>query len=623
MQITNFFKSVDNGQINLNSDLPDAMGLNRIDSVIVIGDDSSPQKNSQTEPKVITLSDSDSECLSLPDLEEPFDIYPCSTQSHVPNSNDITQESFSWNFNVSSTNGDIKLLARDSPNCFPHSETKKQDTQSFICISDDSFDSDLIELTSGDEDFKTTLNCYEETNESSFKDVGESPLIYTENSCSKKVNSWLDNSDKHFLKDTCQSTNKDNQGASGCFSALNSKQSNINNSFSLSNFVGHVLPYSLQSYSSNTNLGIEDLEDQPLVTAELIRSCLEEGKSFALCTADIACQYLYAYRPMQNLLKDLVKWFQQRDIGFTLENEGLLQLPYFKLYGLFNELFYRYPENVFILWDALHVSMFRNPLEESAFLNFALILEIYLSVLEGEFFWLQDPQKCQVYRFVANNESYSNIKKIIQWVNQAVEILNEKKLILPERVLCQLGKLLELGVVVSLRNNMLAKRIAQDLIGIYLSIRSLNARQCFLSTIQSSLIRFKLLEILLEKHCGGTILSWSFMPENIADIAKSFFQATPIENNLLDDDNTVISLDGLKSMSPSRWEELIMLIYSSIISYLDYFQGKRLSFYFQSNVMICTYLTQKGHTALHVGCTNSHLQGDFCACAHLSLCTYL
>lgn len=552
-QITNVFTSENSDQINQSSDLPDTMCLNDSNSIIVIQDDDcSLQADGQTNQNVITVSDSESECFSLPDIEEPFDSYPSLTHPRTCLSL-IVQEDvnakgkyFSLNSTVSSAREPLSF-----PSC---SKIKKHEDQNIICISEDSLDSDVIEITSGEEDFKDTLN--------------DCKVITFEGSC-KTPNGSLDNLCNNFIEDTnhCLYTNKNtNQD----FSRHDLKQNIANGTLPLSTLRDSILPYSLQPYTSNMNLS--DLKDQPDVTVELIQSCLEEGDKFALCTANISCLYLYAYRPAQSLLEDLLKWFLQRDVGFTLESGCLLRLPYFKLYGLLDELFYCYPENVSILWNAICERMLSIPLEGNVFLNFALTLEICLSVLEGEIFQLQDPKKCQIYHLGLNNESYSKIKKIIWWLGKLVVILNEKNLTLTEQVLCQLGKLLELGVAVSQRDAVLAKRIAKDLVGVYLSIPCVDFRQRFLSMIQSNLIRFKLLEILLEKYFSGTMLSWSYMPESIADIAKSFFQATPMKNDLLDD-NIFISLDNLDNVTSSSFEELIMLIYFAIISYLAHIQG--------------------------------------------------
>lgn len=536
-------------QPNRQRDFPWKEKQDTPDSVIVIPDDCGLQTNDQTDKDVIILSDSNSDCLSLPDIIEPFDLYP-QLEPLVSKSSFIQREI---------QDSKVKFFPPNSGYGHSTQDLRTTEDANVIYISEDSQDLDSIK------NINAEVICI--TSNNSEKDnLNEISPVFPQSE---------ENSRSDFVQDLIKEakhvgrTEVNNKVNLVNNSSLDPKKVDVNKSVALKSY-DYILPYSLQPYTKDTKLGIKDLKNQPQLTVELIRSHLDEGKQFPLDTANIFCLYLYSYRPAQSSLKDFLNWFQQGDIELVLGNDDLLQLPYFKIHGLLNELFYRYPENALILWEAIsETKLTVSTGNKNIFLNFAFILEIYLNTLEGDLFHIEDSKKCQVYRqLLRNNKSYENIKKIIDWLNQVVTILIDQSFSEAEKVMCQLEKLLELCIVVSDKNYMLAKRIAKDLVSIYLTIPHLALRQRFLSTIQSELIQFKFLEILLEKYCDGTSLHWNQMPKSIGDVAKAFFWATSLETNLVG-----VSIKGKNnSMSPSECEELIMFIYFVTISYLHSIQ---------------------------------------------------
>ncbi|CAG2186836.1 unnamed protein product [Mytilus edulis] len=200
---------------------------------------------------------------------------------------------------------------------------------------------------------------------------------------------------------------------------------------------------------------------------------------------------------------------------------------------------------------------------------------------------VSDPKamrKTASYKALSYDCGFNNVKELI--VNYIVPLLHHEQTFqneIPE-ILPLLQKLLHISVEVSSNCNAAARAIALELSKPYCYLPTIDHKKLYIQTLESSLLRYYLVTVVLERQCENTAPCYDF-PCRFQDVFNCFFQAypptnisTPPTTPQSEDD----SMDGYNPNSTAGYpainvEELLMLLFEVLQCYVQCEQDKSIA----------------------------------------------
>ncbi|KAL5016991.1 hypothetical protein ScPMuIL_006580 [Solemya velum] len=340
-----------------------------------------------------------------------------------------------------------------------------------------------------------------------------------------------------------------------------------------------------------------------------IDGCFEEGLDFLDHAVNFINDFSGKFRPSSAIINKLIE--------FGLKQTEKIHL----IFKSFETLLYvnrRHPGSVVIDWSLISETMSsidsgRTVSSQTVptLVRASLCLQLAIVSLHDDLFGcdVSDPKnirRSMAYKILSYDSASSNLKQIVTWLSLTLTsgefeevresylrlhledcddnkektgdspnlqenlISNEVKKLLP-----LLQKLLELGVQVSSSNMDASKFIASEVLRTYIYLPNLCYRKLLLQTMQSELLKFRLIQLILENHCDQALPCCDTFPESLRIIKQCYFECLP-PRNLLTPPTTPQSLDGDNGdegqwqtwFPPASCEELVMLLYYLTQSYV-------------------------------------------------------
>ncbi|XP_014773677.1 uncharacterized protein LOC106871623 [Octopus bimaculoides] len=334
------------------------------------------------------------------------------------------------------------------------------------------------------------------------------------------------------------------------------------------------VPYLFQSPSTDVIKYGKSLQLQSLLSMTLICSYVEEGTAFANYTSYIT-DVLYNCKPDISVSKNLFKLLISINSDKSHKMNEFLHLSSSEIYRLLNVICHRYPENIRFVWSEFSEIAKATPV---SLINLFLVVELCLSVFESELNEIvssktTEIKKFQTYKILANEEAHSSVRCIITMLKYSFNILQEESSDVLEILIHKLQKLLEISVYISCKSISMAEHVAKHLVSLYNNLPQLKYRIKLITSIKSELIRFKMMENILVLYYDSITLQWDDMPVSFTSLAECFFQALPRKNSMF---STYSDIEVI-SYHEQSCEELIMIIYYTVNSYILYLQRSELN----------------------------------------------
>lgn len=344
------------------------------------------------------------------------------------------------------------------------------------------------------------------------------------------------------------------------------------------------VPYLFQSPSTGVIKYGKSLQLQSLLSMTLICSYIEEGTAFANYTSYIT-DVLYNCKPDISISKNLFKLLISINSDKSHKMNEFLHLSSSEICRLLYIICHRYPETIRFVWSEFLEIAKKTPV---SLINLSLVVELSLSVFESELkeivsSKIHETKKFQTYKILANEEAHSSVRCIITMLKYSFDILQKENSNLLEILIHKLQKLLEISVYISCKSISMAEHIANHLVGLYNNLPHLKHRIKLLRSVKSELIRFKMMENILVLHYNSITLQWDEMPVSFTSLAECFFQALP-QKTILDTKCDI----QIISYHEQSCEELIMIIYYTVNSYILYLQRKSSNFFFVCVILLFT-----------------------------------
>lgn len=333
-----------------------------------------------------------------------------------------------------------------------------------------------------------------------------------------------------------------------------------------------------------------------------IDSCFEEGLDFLDHAIAFINDFSGKYRPSSAVINKLV------EVGLKQTEKIHLIFKSFETLLYVNR---RHPGSVVIDWELISETMSgidsgRTVLSQTVptLVRASLCLQLSIVSLHDDLFGrdISDPKnirRSMAYKFLSYDTGSSNLKQIVTWLSLTLtsgefeevresylrlqledcngnEAVNgngpnlEENLISSEvkKILPLLQKLLELGIQVSSSNMDASKFIASEVLRTYIYLPHLCHKKLLLQTMHSELLKFRLIQLILENHCDQALPCCDTFPESLRIIKQCYYECLP-PRNLLTPPTTPQSLDGDNGdegqlqawFSPASCEELVMLLY--------------------------------------------------------------
>ena len=356
---------------------------------------------------------------------------------------------------------------------------------------------------------------------------------------------------------------------------------------------------------------------------EMVECCLDEGSSFLHNAVVTLRDFTTARRyPTVHLLRRLL----------TIMMESTDREASYHVYRMLNEVRMQHPVRPGELpftWSDIQtaVTQLQLPLgvysaPANAALSSALALQYMAGMLEDELFSRPITAQRQVthsvaYRLLSAETKFSNVKKLLQWISDALHfgqyceaginsVLENLRIgttangehdcgdvstscdtaaVASDRVpkiLPVMQRLLNLVIIVSRCPEDCAKRIAIELERLYMHLPTLFQRHLLVTSITSRLLRLKLVQRILEDHCSNDSEQCGGCDSGaicLNDLITCYFCCVPPQNLFTppptperDDDVDLMNVDS-KKYSPESCEELSMLLYTVLDSYIAYSRG--------------------------------------------------
>lgn len=363
----------------------------------------------------------------------------------------------------------------------------------------------------------------------------------------------------------------------------------------------------VQGHSSYSNKDHTLLDSMHI---NIIEACLEEGKDFIDHALQFVNDFTINYKPTKEIVYSIM------EEGLLADNSIEIIL---KSYCSLMKMLQLHPNMVTISWDMIEKLMAQLHLTdgftEVSFLKFlqcAMGLKFLLAVLEAE---LRKKNLADIkvlrgtmaFKLLSSDCAYSNLKTIVTWIrclltSSQYDEMREGYLNLRigepnvahyltdasrsnkipraqevQKVLPLLQKFLFLGIQVSSSCIESTKRLAADLNGIYSYLASLEQKKLLLNSIQSELLQFKLVQLILENHCDETMSCCEDFPVSLRSLADCYFKALPPKYCLtppLTPSSEMEDESHQIQYSSSNTEELAMLLYYAVYSYIKASKGQ-------------------------------------------------
>ncbi|CAC5389297.1 unnamed protein product [Mytilus coruscus] len=258
-------------------------------------------------------------------------------------------------------------------------------------------------------------------------------------------------------------------------------------------------------------------------------------------------------------------------------------------------VFDKYPEMLHIdfkhLQDSLERLNFGKSFSDQSHLlvsKTAYLLRLVILFYEYELTTrnVSDPKamrKTASYKALSYDCGFNNVKELI--VNYIVPLLHHEQTFqneIPE-ILPLLQKLLHISVEVSSNCNAAAKAIALELSKPYCYLPTIDHKKLYIQTLESTLLRYYLVTVVLERQCENTAPCYDF-PSRFQDVFNCFFQAYP-PTNISTPPTTPQSEDDSMDNYPNSTagypainvEELLMLLFEVLQCYVQCEQDKSIA----------------------------------------------
>ena len=352
---------------------------------------------------------------------------------------------------------------------------------------------------------------------------------------------------------------------------------------------------------------------------EMVESCLDEGSSFVRNAVITLRDFTTARRyPSTTLMCRMLRTLlESTDVTTSYD-----------VYNLLNDVRMQHamkPCELPFTWSdvktavtQLHLPLGVYGAPTPAVLSSALALQYMTSAMEDELFSRPVTAQRQVmrsvaYRVLSAETQFCNIKLLLGWIADALHSskygedgINSSNLRIGTasdagkdcgdgdagtanddcripKILPIMQRLLNLAMTVSRCPEDCARRVAVHLKHLYMHLPTLYHRHLLVTSITSRLLRLKLVQRVLEDHCSddsercGGCNSGAIC---LGDIIACYFCCVPPQNLLTPpptperDDNDVDRIDvETRRYSPQSCEELSMLLYTVVDSYVAYSRG--------------------------------------------------
>lgn len=183
------------------------------------------------------------------------------------------------------------------------------------------------------------------------------------------------------------------------------------------------------------------------------------------------------------------------------------------------------------------------------------------------------------YKALSYDCSFNNVKELVNYVVYCLTNEQTFNNEIPE-ILPLLQKLLFISIEVSSNTSAAAKAVAMELIKYYIYLPSIDHKKLLVQTMESNLLRYKLVTLVLERQCEFTIPCDEF-PTKLQDIFSCFFKASPPTNvstpptTPQSDDESVGDSTVSSTGYPAIYvEELLMLLFEVLECYMQCDQDK-------------------------------------------------
>ncbi|KAL3863524.1 hypothetical protein ACJMK2_005276 [Sinanodonta woodiana] len=327
-----------------------------------------------------------------------------------------------------------------------------------------------------------------------------------------------------------------------------------------------------------------------------IEGCFEEGMLFLSHGLKFLNDVCFRCKPTSDMVGRIVtSSFQLQDKNVSTH---LVQYAY-KTLMIINQV---YPGLIQVNWvlieDCLKGIVSSRSCESSTGTQTqaCLLLSLLTDVLLDDLFNrdISDQKQIQssmAFKVLSYDTSRSNIEVIVDYIRCILCGISDHAISaglaqgspngIEYKVLPILQRLLDLAVNVSRSCEDCATYIGTRLLQMYIYLPGLGHKSLLLQTIMSDLLALKLSQLVLEKEYDN-IMPLGGFPDSLGSVFESFFSAVPYKNHLTppttptsdNEDNGVARSSTDDIIEPTTCEELCMLLFYSVKSYLLSSQGK-------------------------------------------------
>ncbi|KAK3607064.1 hypothetical protein CHS0354_039719 [Potamilus streckersoni] len=326
----------------------------------------------------------------------------------------------------------------------------------------------------------------------------------------------------------------------------------------------------------------------------IIEGCFDDGMLFLSHALKFLNDVCFRYKPTSDMVGRIVtSAFQDKNVSIHLVQNAYQTLM------MINQI---YPGLIRVDWILIENCL--NGIVSSRSCGSStgtqtqayLLLSLATDVLLDDLFNRDISDQRQIhssmaFKVLSYDTSRSNIEVIVDYIRCILCGLSDHAISaglaqdsanrIEYKVLPILQRLLDLAVNVSRSCEDCATYIATRLLQMYIYLPCLSHKSLLLQTIMSDLLALKLSQLVLEKEYDN-IMPLGGFPDSLASVFESFFSAVPYKNHLTppttptsdNDDNGVARSTTEDIIDPTTCEELCMLLFYSVKSYLISSQGK-------------------------------------------------
>ena len=289
----------------------------------------------------------------------------------------------------------------------------------------------------------------------------------------------------------------------------------------------------LECFMQQTRIsdGCESVQHLPLTHTYICTSLHDDGSS----NISHLLEFLYAfrhYKPKSNVISQVI------DVSFFCEVEKVFV---YEAYQLLQEMNTRFPGVVKVDWKiiekCLNIVQERKN-NELAYLQASLLLKLLTESLKLDLY----TKDCSEHREIRQSMAYKifhdihspNSRDLVKYMGLLLSgsqlekknetIAGDVKNVFGGIVVETIQDLLEISVDVSSSCICQAGRLAEELKTIYKGLRGMERKTTLVNSIKSSLVRYKLTEVLLEGEYTGTYPLSANFPDSVLQIMECFYK---------------------------------------------------------------------------------------------------